>query len=169
MLPLHWKTTASFVRKCLVKTYDRLKKKVGDQYATISQWMKASKKTQPGEYESSGGFLLEYWFYSSGPHTLRKRVVAYMRRNGLRTWNENVNHLVVKECGSVWMFWMLKGTHDVSQKNSHQVLYLSLVLQYKGLSNSGLDILARGGVVLGNKTFKKKMKTISEQEQQKAE
>jgi len=61
---------------------------------------------------------------------------------------------------------MLKYTHDINQKYTQQLLYVSLALQYKGLSNSGLNLLGKGGVVLGKQSFNNLMEKISRQESQ---
>ena len=107
-----------------------------------------------------GGFLFEYWLVIQANET----VFNVLEKTVGNEWQ--LEQKCLDKCIHKWYFWMLKYTHDINQKYTQQLLYVSLALQYKGLSNSGLNLLGKGGVVLGKQSFNNLMEKISRQESQ---
>jgi hypothetical protein len=91
---------------------------------------------------SSGGFLFVNWLYMySDPVDYKTFVDA--TTTGVRCPTDVYNKLVKKIGKRFWMYVMT----NIRNAGAKQLKYLMFVLEYKGLSRAGMDLLASCGVV----------------------
>lgn len=62
-----------------------------------------------------------------------------------------------QECKLPWLGWVLKGIKDLSNKNTHQLFWLTAVLDNKGLSHSGQALGSRLNFCLHPKSFQRQL------------
>ncbi len=54
-----------------------------------------------------------------------------------------------------WMYFTIAATNRISQKNTLQLFYITLLLEWKGLSHSELDVFSYVGGVMMVKQYHK--------------
>lgn len=159
MLP-SWFDIAISLRTALIKTY-----KIIQQYsglATIDQWIQASNTAQPGTYGCKGGYLYEFWLFMCAGKELHKYISKLVHSDTL--FGDDTLKRIETDTKQQWYIWILKATHDISQKNTEQAFQLSLALQWKGLSTTGLELLGQGRVSCTKRTHKNKLTQLVEQQ-----
>ena len=104
----------------------------------------------PGRQNFIGGYLFERWFYEHGKlSTMEMALRDEERNNGI--WRTATQEEMVKLELPRWAQQVISNVNSLSQKNNQQLMYISLVCEWKGLSLLGLDIMARLGVGLSGK------------------
>lgn len=62
---------------------------------------------------------------------------------------------IFPEVKAVFLGWLLRALYNISQKNSSQLFYVSLLAEWRGISRNGLDILGKMKMLLPSKTYKR--------------
>lgn len=79
-------------------------------------------------------------------------------------WSEQIRAHIRKVEVPRWVMSVLTSTNHISQKNTAQLFYPSLVLEWKGLSRSGMDIYATLGASLTTKQYLSMKSTLADRE-----
>lgn len=90
---------------------------------------------------SCGGKLFEFWFFMFGKQKLWSQVVAATKSK--TTISEALQQHCWKTHRERWYSWLLKGLKDISNKNTKQLFWITLVTVNRGLSNSGQELLGK--------------------------
>lgn len=100
-----------------------------------------------------GGWVFEYWFSTFGKDKFWKEFMKLDKDD----YSTEACH---KLCTSMWAThklrwygWLLKGLKDITNHNTSQLFWVTLVAKAKGLSNTGQDALAKLGFCLQSKVF----------------
>lgn len=106
-------------------------KRAGEQldHITILNW---SEEICPSS-QKFGGLLFMYWFYENG------KKVNLQCAQKQQQWNSALKHDLMEWDVPRWIMSLYCSMNNISQKNTHQLFYISLVVEWKGLSRTGMD------------------------------
>ncbi len=87
------------------------------------------------------------WFLENGKLSVLQRV------DPEEIWSEDLRKEIRKEEVPRWIFYILASLNGISQKNTSQLFYPTLALDFKGLSRTGMNIQAAMGAALQAKQY----------------
>jgi hypothetical protein len=113
-----------------------------------------------------GGWLVEQYVLAFGKQKLHGRFLQLL--NSTKQPRSSEDKLLLSKIWSAhklsWMGWLVKGLKDISNKNNKQLFWLTLVLNNKGLSNSGQALASKLNFCLHPKCFQRLMAEETERE-----
>ena len=105
---------------------------------------------------SSGGFLLDYFVLNFGKENHVSTFRKARNRLPLSARARMVNfNKIFPQVKAVFLGWLLRSFYNISQKNSSQLFYVSLLAEWRGISRKGLDILGKMNMLLPSRTYKR--------------
>ena len=103
-----------------------------------------------------GGFLLDYFVFNFGKALLAKRLHKEKQFLPL-TVAKRTSHFnsMFPQVKPQFVSWLLQSMYNISQKNTRQLFYPSLLAEWRGLSRSGNDLFGKMKMLLPAKTYKR--------------
>ncbi len=126
--------------------------------ATYSEILEMAERICPTYLHFGGGQLFLSWFIENGKLSIRQW--ADTEEN----WSEELRRLIRKEEVPRWIFHILSSLNGISQKNTAQLFYPTLALDFKGLSRTGMNIQAATGAALQAKQYDRMKAEVVQQE-----
>lgn len=116
--------------------------------ATTDEILQIAEEICPTKYSFGGGQLFLSWFLENGKQSMYDWATS--ETDG---WSARLRaHIRAVEVPR-WVMHIISSTNHISQKNTVQLFYPSLVLEWKGLSRTGMDIYATLGASLKTKQY----------------
>ena len=103
-----------------------------------------------------GGFLLDYFVFNFGKALFAKRLHREKQFLPL-TVSKRTSHFntMFPKIKPQFLSWLLQSMYNISQKNTRQLFYPSLLAEWRGLSRSGNDLFGKMKMLLPAKTYKR--------------
>ena len=103
-----------------------------------------------------GGFLLDYFVFNFGKALLAKKLHREKQFLPL-TVSKRTSHFntMFPQIKPQFVSWLLQSMYNISQKNTRQLFYPSLLAEWRGLSRSGNDLFGKMKMLLPAKTYKR--------------
>jgi hypothetical protein len=96
------------------------------------------------------GNLFEHWLVSAGSWLTRQ----YMKKQHLNMPLDNEQRAdIIKREGPKWFFSVITGLHNRGKKCSLQLFYLTMLLQFRGLSKNASNLTSHMGFTLVKRTY----------------
>ncbi len=131
------------------------------QRATTGEILTIAEEICPTPYHFGGGYLFLSWFLENGKKSIREWA------EGEENWSQQLRDKIREKEVPRWIFSIVTSMKGISQKNTSQLFYTTLVLEWKGLSRTGLDLYATMGGALQAKQYTEMKKELTQQEKQK--
>jgi hypothetical protein len=154
------------VAKSLREWKAKLIKRLNDlgKRATPAEILAIAEIICPTKHNFGGGQLFLSWFEENGKKSIRERVEEEEAKDG--KWSEALRLVIRAVEVPRWVMSVICTANCVSQKNTRQLFYPSLVLEWKGLSRTGMDIYAHLGAALQAKQYLKMKKELARTEKE---
>ena len=94
----------------------------------------------------SGGILFYFWFMEN-----RKLTNWDWAMREKKCWSTSLKNQLLQWEAPCWAMSFLSSINNISQKSIKQMFYSTLLADWKGLTNSGLDIFSHAGFSLRSK------------------
>lgn len=111
---------------------------------------------------TTGGWLFEEWFECMTPIRIRILFHTFMtqakqeHRNRIDT---NLSEIFTDKYGSYFHSYILLSLHTMGTAVQHQLFYSTMVMDYRGASRTGLDIMYKKGLGLPLTTYGRYLKS----------
>jgi len=118
---------------------------------SIRQLLDICQNVAPSTFFPSGGYLFKFWFFAHGKEELRKQCKRlHDRVLGLRSqlWLE-----VLRSHGPNFFVYAIKAVKDKSNKTTRQLFFLTLMLDWRGLSKHSLSVFGKSNLSLKKNTY----------------
>jgi hypothetical protein len=141
------RTQARQIRKLQFQLIEKLKACQGR--ISAQELGELCEQIAPGHQHLTGGLLFEHWFYENGKKSLYDWACEEEVQNENMIWSPQLCKQLLKVEVPRWAYSVLCNLNSISQKNTEQLFYVSLLCEWKGMSWTGLDILGKmGGALL---------------------
>lgn len=119
-----------------------------ERRATTRDILDIAENICPTVHEFGGGQLFLSWVLENG----KKSIMKWMEEeNG--EWSKELRKELLRKEVPRWVMHTIVTINTISQKNTKQLFYPSLVLEWKGLSRTGMDIISHMGHSLQAKQY----------------
>lgn len=126
--------------------------------ANTSDVMMMAERICPTRH-NFGGQLFLSWLLENGKHSTHVWIAQEVEE-----WSPALKKELMKVEVPRWVMSVVATTNNISQKNTTQLFYPSLVSEWKGLSRTGMDMNAHMGTALHAKQYLSMKRTLSQQE-----
>lgn len=108
----------------------------------------------------SGGYLLDYFVVNLAKEKFSKKLRSVQEFLPLSVLErQNLFKFVFPHVKAVFLGWILQQLYNISQSNIRQLFYLTLLAEWRGLSQSGQDVLGKLNMLLPSKSYVRYKKT----------
>lgn len=124
-----------------------------DYRVTIQELLEISQKIAPSSAFHTGGCLFDFWVCFSLPPRQTSHILAQERKNG--QISQQLQQETVQSHGAKFYMFVLKAIRDLKPSFTKQLYYISVLLHWKGLSNTGLELMAATNILLSEYQFRR--------------
>ena len=121
----------------------------------------------PGRQHFVGGELFEFWFNECGKQSSVAKARTTILPNG--QWSAEARQYILRMDYPRWAFGELVKMYSLSQKNTPQLFFYTLILEWKGLTKSGMDLGHGFNICLHPKNYRQqKIQLVMEEKDESA-
>jgi hypothetical protein len=118
----------------------------------------------------TGGWLFEEWFESMAPIRVRglfHKEISQARQHNVTKINNQFSNLITQKFGTYFQTYILLSLRAMGTSVQQQLFYSTMVMDYRGASRTGLDIINKKGLGLPLTTYDRYLKAalLTSQEQ----
>lgn len=154
---------------CLARGLRAVKEEIGRRFRedgtrlSFKDIAQLAEDLAPGTQNWTGGVLFEQWFWENGKKVNWDLANHDMVHNNGKWTVETRRRLEKKELPR-WAHQLINTINMISQKNSQQSFYHTLLADWKGLSGSGVILFSRMGAMLHDKRYQWRKRDQAETE-----